>query len=122
MTAGAKQTYRTVRYRVRANSRTKYHQMYGLAGACRYAWNHFVGKLRDEYALYGHCRFGFVDISKQFTLLRRHCDQWLQEYSCNIVRFSLKPIEIQYKNILITRMKGCRSSRPSGAILPHSRS
>ena len=97
MKTGAKQTYRTVRYRVRANSRTKYHQMYGLAGACRYAWNHFVGKLRDEYALYGHCRFGFVDISKQFTLLRRHCDQWLQEYSCNIVRFSLKPIETQYR-------------------------
>ncbi len=71
--------------------------MYGLAGACRYAWNHFVGKLRDEYALYGHCRFGFVDISRQFTLLRRHCDQWLQYYSCNIVRYSLKPIDIQYR-------------------------
>ncbi len=97
MTAPAKADYRTVRYRIHANCRTKYQKMYGLAGACRYAWNHFVGKLRDEYALYGHCRFGFVDLSRQFTLLRRHCDRWLQEYSCNIVRFSLKPIEVQYR-------------------------
>ena len=97
MTAGAKPTYRTIRYRIRANSRNKYQQMYGLAGACRYAWNHFVGKLRDEYTLSGHCRFGFVEISRQFTLLRRHCEPWLQDYSCNIVRYSLKPIEVQYR-------------------------
>ena len=123
MTAPTKPAYRTVLYRIHANSRTKYQQMYGLAGACRYAWNHFVGKLRDEYTLYGHFRFGFVDISRQFTLLRRHCDKWLQEYSCNIVRYSLKPIEVQYRKFFdylnegLPKFKAKWRDRPSFPIV-----
>ena len=54
-------------------------------------------KLRDEYLAYGRCKPWYYTLGKQFTLLRRHCEPWLQEYSANIVKSSLKPIETAYK-------------------------
>ncbi len=89
--------HRTIRYRLHAGTHAKARKLAGLAGACRFVWNHFVGKLRDEYIAYGRCRPWYFTLGKQFTLLRRYCEPWLQEYSANIVKSSLKPIETAYK-------------------------
>ncbi len=89
--------HRTIRYRVHPGTQAKARKLAGLAGACRFVWNHFVGKLRDEYKAYGRCKPWYYTLGKQFTLLRRHCEPWLQEYSANIVKLSLKPIETAYK-------------------------
>ena len=44
---------RTIRYRLYPATYEKHQKLHGTAGACRYVWNHFVGKLRDEYEYYG---------------------------------------------------------------------
>ena len=96
--------HRTIRCRVHAGTQVKARKLSGTAGACRFAWNHFVGKLRDEYRYYGKgdLKCGIVDyrfysMGKLFTILRTHCEPWLQAYSANIVKNSLKPIETAYK-------------------------
>ena len=89
--------YRTIRYRVHPGTQAKARKLAGTAGACRYVWNHFVGKLRDEYLVYGESKPWFYTLGKQFTLLRRYYEPWLQEYSMPIVRQALKPIETAYR-------------------------
>ncbi len=91
-------THRTIRYRLYPATYEKHQQLHGTAGACRHVWNHFVAKLKDEYEYYGESRFSFFTLGKQFTTLRKYCDKWLQNYSANIVKMSLKPIETSYKN------------------------
>ena len=59
--------HRTIRYRLHVGTRAKYHQLSGTAGACRYAWNHFVGKLKDDYIAYGKCDPKFYSLGKYFT-------------------------------------------------------
>ena len=90
-------THRTIRYRLYPGTYQKHQQLHGTAGACRYVWNHFVAKLKDEYEYCGESRFSFFTLGKQFTTLRKYCDQWLQGYSAYIVKSSLQPIEIAYK-------------------------
>ena len=90
-------TNRTIRYRLYPATYQKHQKLHGTAGACRYVWNHFVGKLRDEYEYYGESNYHFFTIGKQFTTLRKHCDTWLQKYSSYIVKPSLRPIETAYK-------------------------
>ncbi len=97
-------THRTIRYRLHPRTRAKAHKLAGTAGACRYVWNHFVGKLRDEYRYYGksNLELGIVDyrfysMGKLFTVLRRYSVPWLQGYSMPIVRGALKPIETAYR-------------------------
>ena len=94
------QTHRTIRYHLYPATQKKHRKLHGTAGACRYVWNHFVGKLKDEYEYYGESRFNFFTLGKQFTTLRKCCDQWLQGYSAYIVKSSLQPIEIAYKGFL----------------------
>ena len=89
--------HRTIRYRLHPQTRAKAHKIAGTAGACRFVWNHFVGKLRDEYICYGRSNYRAFTLYKQFTLLRKYSKQWLQDYSAHIVRASLKPIETSYK-------------------------
>ena len=90
-------TNRTIRYRLYPATYRKHQQLHGSAGACRYVWNPFGGKLRNEYQYRGECRFYFRELSAQFTALRKHCDTWLQGYSSYIVRQSFKPIRTAYK-------------------------
>ena len=90
-------THRTIRYRLYPATPEKHQKLHGTAGACRYVRNHFVGKLRDEYEYYGESQYHYFTIGKQFTMLRKHQDKWLQNYSANIVKMSLKPIETAYK-------------------------
>ena len=89
--------HRTIRYRLYPATYEKHQKLHGTAGACRYIWNHFVGKLKDEYEYYGESKYHYFTIGKQFTTLRKYCDTWLQNYSANIVKASLKPIETAYK-------------------------
>ena len=89
-------SHRTLRYRLHPRTQAKARRLYELAGACRYVWNHFVGVLRDEYKAYGTCDSRWYALGPRFTNLRKQ-EKWLQEYSANIVRFSLKPIETAYK-------------------------
>ena len=88
---------RTIRYRLYPETYRKHQQLHGTAGACRHVWNHFVGKLKDEYEYYGESKFKYYTLCPQFTLLRRYSRTWLQNYSANIVKMSLKPIETAYK-------------------------
>ena len=90
-------TNRTIRYRLYPATYRKHQQLHGTASACRYAWNHFVDKLRNEYQNCGECKFYFRELSAQFTILRKYCDTRLQGYSSYIVRQSFKPIEITYE-------------------------
>ena len=89
-------TYRTIRYRLHPQTPAKAHRLHELAGACRYVWNHFVGVLQDEYTAYGRCDPRWYSLLPRFTNLRRQ-KPWLQDYSANIVRLALKPIETTYQ-------------------------
>ncbi|MDE0302383.1 MAG: transposase [Gammaproteobacteria bacterium] len=97
--------HRTVRYRLHPGSAYKNQQLHGTAGACRFVWNHMVGKLRDEYEYYGECNFFYMStkniptmgLGRTFTVLRKHSYKWLQGYSAYIVKSSLQPIERTYQ-------------------------
>ena len=89
--------HRTIRYRLHPHTKEKARQLHGLAEACRYTWNHFVGKLRDDYRFYGECNPHWYSIGKLYTVWRNHYAEWLQDYSANIIKLSLKPIETAYK-------------------------
>ena len=90
-------THRTIRYRLHPGSLAKTKKLYGTAEACRYVWNHFVGKLRDDYEWSGRCEPNWYSLGKLFTIYRTHCEKWIQDYSANIVKLSLRPIETNYK-------------------------
>ncbi len=112
------QTHRTIRYHLYPATQKKHRQLHGTAGACRYVWNHFVAKLKDEYEYYGESRFKFFTLGKQFTTLRKYCDKWLQVYSAYIVKSSLQPIEIAYKgffkgNNVLPKFHGKYTHSPS---------
>ncbi|MDE0152727.1 MAG: transposase [Gammaproteobacteria bacterium] len=97
--------HRAVRYRLHPGSVRKNQQLHGTAGACRFVWNHMVGKLRDEYEAWGTCNFSYMStknvptpgLGRTFTVLRKHSYPWLQGYSAYIVKSSLQPIERTYQ-------------------------
>ena len=91
--------HRTVRYRLHPGSSRKHQQLHGTAGACRFVWNHMVGKLKDEYEFGIKPDFRHYSLCHVFTLMRRDdgTTKWLQGYSSKVVRISLKPIETSYK-------------------------
>ena len=120
--------HRTIRYRLHPGTQAKARKLAGTAGACRFVWNHFVGKLRDEYRCYGSQRvrrgetrltnYSFFTLGKQFKKFRDHCKPWLQEYSMHIVRYALKPIETNYRQFFkgeggLPRFKGKYRDAPS---------
>ena len=90
-------THRTIRYRLHPGSTVKAKKLQGTAEACRYTWNHFVGKLKDDYEWSGRCEPNWYSLGKLFAIWRKHQVPWLQDYSFGIVRLSLKPIETNYK-------------------------
>ena len=89
--------HRVVRYRLHPGSAKKNQQLHGTAGACRFVWNHMVGKLRDEYEFGIKPDFHYYSMGKVFTVLRQHSYKWLQDYSAYVVKSSLQPIETSYK-------------------------
>ena len=90
---------RTIRYRLHPGSARKNQQLHGTAGACRFVWNHMVGKLKDEYEFGIKPDFRHYSLCRVFTVMRREdgTTKWLQGYSSKVVQISLKPIETAYK-------------------------
>ena len=90
---------RTVRYRLHPGSARKNQQLHGTAGACRFVWNHMVGKLKDEYEFGIKPDFRHYSLCRVFTVMRREdgTTKWLQGYSSKVVQISLRPIETAYK-------------------------
>ena len=89
--------YRTIRYRLHLNTKAKAEKLLALSGACRHVWNHFVAKLRDDYEFYGQCDYHWYTNNKLLTVLRHGQKNWLEDYSAHIVRQTLKPIEVAYR-------------------------
>ena len=118
-------THRTIRYRVHPRTKSKSDKLFGQAGACRFVWNHFVGKLRDEYVYYGECNPYFKRIDKKrgkpptgrvFKWLR-DSKPWMKDYSSNITRGVLPQIETTYKRFYkgkggLPRFKGKYDNEP----------
>ena len=104
---------RTVRYRLHPGSARKNRQLHGTAGACRFVWNHMVGKLRDEYEFGIKPDFRHYSLCQVFTVMRRKdgTTKWLQDYSSKVVRISLKPIETAYKAFFKDRETGGKLNR-----------
>ncbi len=110
--------YRTIRYRLHPNTSAKAESLFALSGACRHVWNHFVAKLRDDYAFYGECDYRWYSNNKLFTVLRHGQKDWLQDYSAAIVRHTLKPIEVAYQQFFkgqgrLPRFHGRYTHNPS---------
>ena len=86
--------YRGVEYRLLPGSRSNARKLSGIAGACRFVWNHFLAKNKEEYELAKKNgakkpSTSFFSLGKEFTQLRKEID-WMQEYSFKIVRYTLK--------------------------------
>ena len=111
--------HRTVRYRLHPGSSRKHQQLHGTAGACRFVWNLMVGKLRDEYKALGVCNFSYMSVQtdptpglgRSFTTLRQGICRWLQGYSAYIVKSSLQPIEMAYREFFKDQESGRRLNR-----------
>ncbi len=106
--------HRTVRYRLHPGSARKNRQLHGTAGACRFVWNHMVGKLRDEYEFGIKPEWTYFSLGKVFTVLRRHSYKWLQDYSAYVVKSSLQPIETAYREYF----KDCKTGGKLNRKLP----
>ncbi len=104
---------RTVRYRLHPGSARKNQQLHGTAGACRFVWNHMVGKLRGEYEFGIKPDFRHYSLCHVFTVMRRDdgTTKWLQDYPSKVVRISLKPIETAYKAFFKDRETGGKLNR-----------
>ena len=110
---------RTIRYRLHPGTVRKNQQLHGTAGACRFVWNHMVGKLKDEYEAWGACNFYFMStktiptpgLGRTFTILRRYSYPWLQDYSAYIVKSSLQPIETTYREFFKDQENGGQLDR-----------
>ena len=85
---------RTVEFVVLPTSKTKAKEMFRIAGACRYVWNHFREKnLADYQASRGgkgqRPQTSYFSLGVEFTKLRHKTD-WLRELPANPVKHTLK--------------------------------
>ena len=105
--------HRTVRYRLHPGSSRKHQFLHGTAGACRFVWNHMIGKLRDEYKFGIKPDFRHYSLCHVFTVMRRDdgTTKWLQDYPSKVVRLSLKPIETAYREFFKDRKSGGKLGR-----------
>ena len=97
--------YRQVRYRLLPGTASKARQLFGLAGAGRFIWNHFLAKHQAAYQLHKenpehHAKpsISFLSLGKEFTQLRNSGDfPWLQGYSFTIVRAALQSLSLAFQ-------------------------
>ena len=73
--------YRQVHYRLLPGSPAKARKLFGLAGAGRFIWNHFLAKHQDAYQLHKENpeqqvapSVSFFSLAKEFTELRNSGD------------------------------------------------
>ncbi len=84
-------SYRGVEYRLCPGTQGKAKK---LAGACRFAWNAILAECQKEYDAVRDTdqpkpSVSFFSLGKRFTKLRQSTE-WLDQYSCAIVRYTLK--------------------------------
>lgn len=91
-----KMANRTTIYRFIPGSKEKTKSLYALSGACRWTWNYFLNKYRLDRESCDKPNISFYSRCNEFTDLRRNID-WLQKYSCAIVRNELRKQEIAFK-------------------------
>ena len=97
--------YRQVRYRLLPGSAAKARQPFGLAGAGRFIWNHFLAKHQAACQLHKenpeqHAApsVSFFSLAKGFTQLRNSDDfPWLQGYSFKVVRAALQSLSLAFQ-------------------------
>ena len=85
-------TYRNVSYRLLPGDRVTGMHLMGLRGACRFTWN--AVKEAQEIP-YSHACGREIGSPTLFTLGHAFealwdCEPWLQEYSCSVLRYSLR--------------------------------
>ena len=97
--------HRVTTYRVHFSSQRQANLVKGTAGACRYIWNYFLGRHKDEYKDWvdggkegDKPSFSYYDLGKEFTVLRNNEDhKWLKDYPAAVVRSALLRFEKSMK-------------------------
>ena len=85
---------RSVEFVVLPTSRTKARQMFQIAGACRFVWNHFREKNLGDYQNFKNGKgtqppVSFFSLGVEFSKLRHETD-WLRKLPAHPVRYTLK--------------------------------
>ena len=62
--------YRHVRFRLLPGSKAKARHLFGLAGAGRFVWNHFLGQHKEDPEHHALPSVSFFSLSKAFTVLK----------------------------------------------------
>ena len=95
-------SHRTIRYRLLPETGSNVRALNGLAGACRFVWNHFIAANQEQYNLYQLAKtlgiegikkppVSFESLGKAFVELRNSPGhEWLLGYHCATVRYTLK--------------------------------
>ena len=107
--------YRQVRYLLLPGTTSKARQLFGLAGAGRFIWNHFLAKHQADDQLHrenpeqqAKPSVSFFSLGKECTQLRNSGDlPWLQGYSFKVVRAALQNLSQAF-----FRVRGIPASRP----------
>ena len=92
--------HRSVRYRLFPETGENVRALHGLAGACRYVWNHFLALHQGQYKQYREAQtlgidgyrkpsVSFFNLGTQFTEFRAG-HPWLEKYAANVVKYTLK--------------------------------
>ena len=99
--------HRTLRHRLYPGNVETGLRLAGMAGACRYVWNHLLADCERRYALWKDYKIGpkpsvsFFTLGKRFTVLRNDPEHaWLKAYPAAVVRYTLKYLADAYKHFL----------------------
>ena len=97
--------YRGVTYRLIPGTKRNAEKLWAISGACRFVWNHFLAKNKEEFRLYRMAQWlgwreewgpepkspptSFYSLSPQFTKLRK-TTPWMQGLPANVIRGALR--------------------------------
>ncbi len=84
-------SYRGIEYRLLPGTQWKAHLLSGLCGACRFVWNTFLDQINRDYKdeHKDNPELTWPSLSSRYTSFRPTIS-WLNQYSSNIVRNTLK--------------------------------
>ncbi len=89
--SGSNGSYRGIEYRLLPGTQWKAHLLSGLCGACRFVWNTFLDQTNKDYKdeHKDNPELTWPSLSRRYTSFRPTIS-WLNQYSSNIVRYTLK--------------------------------
>ncbi len=89
--SGSNCSYRGIEYRLLPGTQWKAHLLSGLCGACRFVWNTFLDQINRDYKdeHKDNPELTWPPLSRRYTSFRPTIS-WLNRYSSNIVRNTLK--------------------------------